>query len=290
MAKLKHWAQATRPKTLAASIAPVLLGGAMALADGHFRWHLVLVALICAVLIQIITNYINEIYDYKKGADTRDRIGPQRIVAAGIVTPRQMRNVAAVLVLITFLLGLILVAEGGWPILLAGVLALLFAWAYTGGPYPLAYLGVADIFVLIFFGLVAVCGTYYVTAGHLTREVIIAAMAPGLLSMNVLGVANIRDIETDRAAGKITLAVRLGPRWSRQLYTALTLLAFTVNGLLYGLSKDPWMLLPLAALGYAYRINRNLYRAQGRELIATLAATGKLLLLHSILMGVGFLL
>ena len=122
MAKLKHWAQATRPKTLAASIAPVVLGGAMAFADGHHRWHLVLVALICAVLIQIITNYINEIYDYRKGADTRDRIGPQRIVAAGIVTPRQMRNVSAVLVLITFLLGLILVAEGGWPILLAGLL------------------------------------------------------------------------------------------------------------------------------------------------------------------------
>jgi 1,4-dihydroxy-2-naphthoate octaprenyltransferase len=289
MATIAQWIQATRPKTLPAAVSPVLVGSAVAWADQCFRWHLTLVALVCAVLIQIVANFVNEVYDFNKGADTAERLGPLRMVAAGIIPPRRMRNAAILLALITFGLGMILVAAGGWLIFIVGILSLLFAWAYTGGPYPLAYLGIADIFVLIFFGLVAVSGTYYVQAGTLTPEAFIAGWAPGLLSMNILGAANIRDIQTDRKVNKITLAVRLGPRQSRFLYTTLTILVFLVNGILFHLNGRLPMLLPLVAIGYAALINRNLYRAQGRELNEVLASTGKLLLLHSFLMSVGFM-
>lgn len=289
MAKLKYWIQATRPKTLAAGLSPVLIGGAIAWADDCFQWYLVGMALLCALLIQIIANYVNELYDFRKGADTAERLGPLRMVAAGLIAPQQMRNAAILLALITFALGMLLVTVGGWPILIAGLLSLLFAWAYTGGPYPLAYLGIADIFVLIFFGIVAVSGTYYVQAGKLTLEVFVAGWAPGLFSMNILGVANIRDIPTDRKANKITLAVRLGPKLSRYLYSTLTLSAFSVNLLLYSINGRLLMLLPMVAILYAWTINNNLYRAEGRELNSVLASTGKLLLLHSLLVAGGFI-
>lgn len=172
------WMLAIRPKTLPAGAMPVVIGSALAAADGVFRPLPALVALICALGIQIATNFINEIYDFRKGADTAERLGPTRTVAAGIITEQTMTRVSISLGVSVFVLGLYLVAIGGWPILLIGVLSLLFAWAYTGGPFPIAYSGLGDVFVFIFFGLVAVGGTYYVQALSLPTAVLVAAAAP----------------------------------------------------------------------------------------------------------------
>ncbi|NTU54498.1 MAG: 1,4-dihydroxy-2-naphthoate polyprenyltransferase, partial [Chlorobiaceae bacterium] len=202
---LQAWMLAIRPKTLPAGAMPVVLGSALAFANGTFRVLPALVALICALGIQIATNFINEIYDFRKGADTAERLGPTRTVAAGIISERTMTRVSIGLGLSVFVLGLYLVAIGGWPILLVGVLSLLFAWAYTGGPFPIAYSGLGDVFVFIFFGLVAVGGTYYVQSLTLPFPVLIAAAAPGAFSVSILLVNNIRDIDTDRKVGKMTL-------------------------------------------------------------------------------------
>ncbi len=222
------WMLAIRPKTLPAGAVPVVLGSALAAADGQFRLLPALVALICALGIQVATNFINEIYDFRKGADTADRLGPTRTVAAGIISEKTMIKVSALLAGGVFFLGLYLVYTAGWPIFIIGVLSLLFAWAYTGGPYPIAYSGLGDLFVFIFFGLVAVGGTYYVQAHDLDFPVLLAAVAPGSFSVNILLVNNIRDITTDRKVGKMTLPARIGGEWARRLYIALTVLAYLV--------------------------------------------------------------
>ena len=171
---LQAWMLAIRPKTLPAGAVPVILGSALAATAGRFRMFPALVALICALGIQVATNFINEIYDFRKGADTAERLGPTRTVAAGIISEKTMIQVSVVLLGTVFLLGLYLVYTAGWPILLIGMLSLLFAWAYTGGPYPIAYSGLGDVFVFIFFGLVAVAGTYYVQALSLSFPVLLA--------------------------------------------------------------------------------------------------------------------
>lgn len=178
-ASLQAWMLAIRPKTLPAGAMPVVLGSALAAADGRFRPLPALVALICALGIQVATNFINEIYDFRKGADTAERLGPTRTVAAGLISEKKMITVSASLAGAVFLLGLYLVSIAGWPILVIGLLSLLFAWGYTGGPYPIAYSGLGDFFVFLFFGLVAVGGTYYVQAQTLTLPILLAAAAPG---------------------------------------------------------------------------------------------------------------
>jgi 1,4-dihydroxy-2-naphthoate octaprenyltransferase len=285
---IKHWIKATRPKTLPASIIPVAIGSAAAYSYGEFHWHLSVIALLCAIFIQIITNYLNEVYDYYRGADTEERKGPQRIVAAGIVSPKKMLFVSIFLIVITFLLGLILVGRGGLPILIIGILSLIFAYAYTGGPFPLAYNGLGDIFVLIFFGIIAVCGTFYVQTLTLTSEVFIASLGPGLLSMNLLGINNIRDIKTDIKAGKITLAVKLGEKKAKTMYFFVNFSAFLVPVALTIMTGSAAMLLPLAVLPYSIIICRKLRIYKDAELNKLLAATGKLLLLHGTLTVLGF--
>ena len=286
---LQAWMLAIRPKTLPAGAVPVILGSALAASAGQFRLLPALVALICALGIQVATNFINEIYDFRKGADTVERLGPTRTVAAGIISERIMIQVSVVLLGTVFLLGLYLVYTAGWPILLIGMLSLLFAWAYTGGPYPIAYSGLGDVFVFIFFGLVAVAGTYYVQALSLSFPVLVAAVAPGSFSVNILLVNNIRDIATDRKVGKMTLPARIGAEWARRLYIALTVMAYCVPAflLLYGYS--PWVLLSFLSLPLAFRMIKVLYASEGKELNNVLAGTGKLMTLHGILLSAGLL-
>ncbi len=286
----KYWLEATRPKTLPASIVPVAVGSAAAYYYGHFEWYLSIIAIVCAVLIQIITNFLNEVYDFHRGADTEKRTGPLRIVAAGIVSPRRMLIVSLVLIVITFLLGLILVQRAGLPILIVGLLSLLFAYAYTGGPYPLAYNGLGDIFVLIFFGIIAVCGTFYVQTLHLPYFVFMVSLPPGFLSMNILGVNNIRDILTDKPVGKITLAVKLGRKGSSILYLIINILAFFIPLILFFLLNSYWMMLPLLVFPYSLIISKQVFILQGKELNKLLAATSKILFLHGTLTIVGFIL
>jgi 1,4-dihydroxy-2-naphthoate octaprenyltransferase len=282
------WMLAIRPKTLPAGAMPVVIGSALAAADGVFRPLPALVALICALGIQIATNFINEIYDFRKGADTAERLGPTRTVAAGIISERTMTRVSITLGVSVFVLGLYLVAIGGWPILLIGVLSLLFAWAYTGGPFPIAYSGLGDVFVFIFFGLVAVGGTYYVQAFSLPMPVLVAAAAPGAFSVCILLVNNIRDIATDRKVGKMTLPARIGAPAARALYVALTVLAYAVPfWLVVRAGYSPWSLLSLVSLPLAVGMVRTLYASEGRALNAVLAGTGKVLTVHGVLFSVG---
>ena len=284
---LQAWTLAIRPKTLPAGAVPVVLGSALAAATGRFRLMPALVALICALGIQVATNFINEIYDFRKGADTAERLGPTRTVAAGIISEKTMIKVSATLLAGVFLLGLYLVYTAGWPIFVIGMLSLLFAWAYTGGPYPIAYSGLGDLFVFIFFGLVAVGGTYYVQAFNLTFPVLIAAVAPGSFSVNILLVNNIRDIATDRKVGKMTLPSRIGGEWARRLYIALTIVAYVVPAILWQDGYSPWCLLSLLTLPLAFRMIKVLYASEGKELNNVLAGTGKLMTLHGLLLSAG---
>jgi 1,4-dihydroxy-2-naphthoate octaprenyltransferase len=286
---LQAWLLAIRPKTLPAGAVPVILASALALADGVFRPLPALVALVCALGIQVATNFINEIYDFRKGADTAERLGPTRTVAAGIISEGTMIRASVLLMASVFLLGLYLVAIGGWPILLVGLLSLLFAWAYTGGPFPIAYSGLGDLFVFIFFGLVAVGGAYYVQALDLRWQVLVAAAAPGAFSVDILLVNNIRDIDTDRTVGKMTLPARIGAPAARMLYVALCMLAYVVPPFMAFSGYSPWCLLPLLSLPLAVGMVRRLYASSGRELNLVLAGTGKVMTVHGMLFSAGLI-
>ncbi len=286
----KIWIDALRPKTLPASVIPVFIGTAMAYYDGFYNPVVFILTLLCSLLIQVITNFVNEIYDFQKGADNPNRIGPRRAVAAGLISPARMKIVSGILVLLTFAIGLYLVFSGGGAFILTiGVISLVFAYIYTGGPYPLAYKGISDIFVLIFFGVIAVTGTYYLQTHRLIPEVLIASLAPGFLSMNILGVNNIRDIETDKLVGKITLAVRMGEKPAKIMYVIINLLAFVVPVILYFSLENRYFLMPLLVFPISLIICLNLFRSSGSKLNKILAQTGLLLILYGIANAISFI-
>jgi len=285
------WILASRPKTLPAASAPVMVGTALAVGDGVFRFGPALAALIAALLIQIGTNFANDVFDYQKGTDTQERTGPLRVTQAGLLTPRQVFLGMWVVFGLAFLIGLYLVAVGGWPILVIGVLSILSGIAYTGGPYPLGYHGLGDLFAFLFFGPVAVCGTYYVQALSLDWHVLLASIPMGLLTTAILVVNNYRDLPTDRKAGKRTLAVRLGPKGTRWEYVLLLEISFLVPVIIW--QRDggsPWMLLPLLTIPLAVRLIKDMYLKQGTALNETLAGTGKLELMYGICYALGYIL
>lgn len=284
------WLLAARPKTLPAAVGPILVGAALALADNVFQMGPAVAALLCALLLQIGSNFANDYFDFFKGADTHERMGPTRVTSAGLLTPNAMRWGMVVIFGAASLVGLYLIWEGGWPIFIAGVAALLAAIAYTGGPLPFGYYGLGDLFVFIFFGLVAVCGTYYIQAHTLPAAVVWAAMPPGLLITAILVVNNLRDLETDRRANKRTLAVRLGRQGTQIEYLLLLFVAYlTPVWLWLGVHKSPWVLLPWLSLPLALPLLRAVFTTQGKALNATLAGTARLSLLFSILFAIGVL-
>ncbi|HEY5658001.1 MAG TPA: 1,4-dihydroxy-2-naphthoate polyprenyltransferase, partial [Myxococcota bacterium] len=253
----RAWWSAARPRTLGVSVAPVLVGTAVAHAHGAARALPALAALLGALLIQIGTNLANDLFDAQKGADTDDRIGPPRAVQMGWLTPTQMRNGAALAFAAAAAVGIYLISVGGWPIALVGALSIAAGIAYTGGPWPLAYHGLGDAAVFLFFGVVAVCGTCWVQMLALPGDAIAASLALGALATAVLVVNNLRDVDTDRRAGKRTLAVRWGRRGARAEYAALLLLAYAVPLALWiGGSARAGVLLPLATLPLAARLAR----------------------------------
>ncbi|MBX3015312.1 MAG: 1,4-dihydroxy-2-naphthoate polyprenyltransferase [Caldilineaceae bacterium] len=284
------WLLAARPKTLPAAVGPILVGAALALADDRFELLPALAALLCALLLQIGSNFANDYFDFFKGADTNDRLGPTRATAAGLLTPNAMRWGMVVVFGAAVLVGLYLIWVGGWPILVAGLAALLAAIAYTGGPFPFGYYGLGDLFVFLFFGLVAVCGTYYVQAHTLPLAVILAAVPPGLLITAILVVNNLRDLETDRRANKRTLAVRLGRRGTQMEYSLLLLVAYLVPFWLWlVLAQSAWVLLPLLSLPAALPLLRAVFTTTGKPLNLTLAGTARLSLIFSLLWAAGFI-
>ena len=231
------WLAAARPKTLWAAVAPVLLGVGLALGDGAFHAGAALCALLGAVFIQIGTNYVNDAEDAVKGADTEARKGPMRAVATGLVTPQSMRIAAGVAFALAFASGAYLIARGGWPILALGLVCIASGVAYTAGKYALAYTGLADLFVLVFFGPVAVAGTYYVQALDLPGWVPIAGLGPGALATAILLANNVRDVHEDRAANKRTLVVRFGRGFGVKLYGFMVTLAVMVPAAMVWVSK-----------------------------------------------------
>lgn len=252
MTPLQIWLLASRPKTLPAAAAPVIVGTAVALSDGVFRLWPALAALLGALLIQIGTNFANDVFDFKKGADTQERLGPLRVTQAGLLSPKQVMVGMWLVFALAVMVGLYLVYVGGWPIVAIGILSIVSGIAYTGGPFPLGYNGLGDLFVFIFFGLVAVGGTYYVQAGSVGVASIWAAIPIGLLATAILIVNNLRDIETDRQAGKKTLAVRFGVKGAQTEYLLVVALAYLTPLIGWLVAAIPattlltWLSLPLA--------------------------------------------
>ncbi|MFP4501921.1 MAG: 1,4-dihydroxy-2-naphthoate polyprenyltransferase [Candidatus Hydrogenedentota bacterium] len=289
---LKVWLLAARPKTLPAAAAPVIMGVAMAGEAGALHVPSAVCALLGALLIQIGTNLANDYFDFVKGLDTPDRLGPTRATQAGLTTPGRMKAATIAVFSLAFVIGLYLVYRGGWPILLIGVLSILFGVLYTGGPAPLGYIGVADFFVLIFFGPVAVGGTYYVQALALPWHVVLAGFGPGFLSTAILTVNNLRDIDGDRRAGRKTLAVRFGKGFARGEYVCcVTAAAVLVPGaIVLALGAHYPLLLVLLTVIAAVPQVRRVYTLTGRPLNDVLAGTGKLTLLYSLLFSMGWLL
>jgi len=295
--RARAWMMAARPATLPAAVAPVLVGTAVAVHARHFRALPFLAALVAAVLIQIGTNFANDLFDYHKGADTTARLGPVRVTQSGLISARAVGYATTLTFGAAVLVGLYLVAIGGLPILLIGLASIAAAILYTGGPWPLGYHGLGDVFVFIFFGLIAVTGTYYVQAGavgrgpHVSGEAIAAAVPVGLLVTAILVVNNVRDIETDRAAGKRTLAVRLGRRASRVQYALLVATAYAVPLLLWLAHVTSWTFwLPWLTAPLAYQLIRTVStHADGPTLNRALKGTGRLNLLFGLLFAASLL-
>lgn len=285
------WLSATRPRTLPAAVAPVLVGSALAWRDGRFDGAAAGLCLLFALLVQIGTNFANDYYDFVKGADTAARVGPRRAVAAGLIAPATMKRAMILVFAAAFLSGLGLIAWGGPWLIAIGVASIVCGYAYTGGPYPLGYHGLGDLFVFVFFGLVAVGATYFVQAGHITAAVWLAAVPVGLLTANILVVNNYRDVETDAVAGKRTLVVRFGRGFARAQFGISLLVAALVPVVFAYRATSAWCLLPLALSPLAWSHLRRLRESKSpSELIALLGDTGKLLALYALLLSVGVIL
>jgi len=285
------WILAARPATLPAAAAPVVVASALAASAGVFRLDGFLVTLFAALMIQVGVNYANDLADAEHGADTGARIGPTRAVAAGLLSPAAMRRGTAAAFGAAALAGTYLVWLGGWVILVIGVLSILAALAYTAGPFPYGYHGLGEVFVFLFFGLAATAGTHWVYDRSAPAPVWWAGVVMGLLAAAILVANNVRDLETDRAAGKRTLAVLLGPRGGRWLYATLLLGAFLAIpvAVLTG-TFGRWMLLALAAVPYGVLLALTLFReTAGPPLVAVLKGTARIQLVVALLLAAGAL-
>jgi 1,4-dihydroxy-2-naphthoate polyprenyltransferase len=286
------WLVAARPRTLPAAISPVLVGTALAGSEDVFQPLAFIAALLGSVFIQIGTNLSNDYSDARRGADVEDRLGPVRVTASGLVAPRQVLMATWLAFGIAAAFGAYLIALVGWELLAIGAASILAGVLYTGGPRPYGYEGLGELFVFLFFGLVAVVGSYYVQTEDLRALAFEIAVPIGLLAASILMVNNVRDIDTDRRVGKHTLAVRLGRLGARRLYAATIVLAFLVTALLVATGEaSAWLLLSLAALPLAPALVRTVgTRVDGPSLNSALAGTGRLLAAYSLLLSAGLLL
>jgi 1,4-dihydroxy-2-naphthoate polyprenyltransferase len=289
---LRLWLMAARPRTLPAAIAPVLVGTAAAVeAADDIRWGAFVAALIGSSFIQIGTNLANDYSDAKRGADTEDRLGPVRVTSAGLVAPRRVLYATWLAFAVAVAAGIYLATVAGWVIIAVGAASIAAGVLYTGGPRPYGYAGMGELFVFLFFGLVAVNGSYFVQREELDWLPFLLSIPVGFLSTAILVVNNVRDIETDRRAGKRTLAVRLGRERARRLYAALVLGAFVALPLALLLGDGPgWALVALIAAPLAAAPLRAVAtRTDGPALNGALAGTGALLAVYSVLLAGGLL-
>lgn len=291
MGAARIWVMAARVRTLPAAVAPVLVGTSLALGAGHLDALAFVAALLGAVFIQVGTNLSNDYSDARRGADTEDRLGPVRVTAGGLVPPRQVLLATYVTFGLAVACGAYLVAVAGPELIAVGAASILAGVLYTGGPRPYGYEGLGEIFVFLFFGIVAVAGSYFVQVQRLPWEAFVCALPVGLLASAILVVNNVRDLETDRRAGKRTLAVRLGRDRTRTLYAAMITAAFIAAPLPWALgSMSAWLLLTWLAIPPAARlvgIVRS--RSDGPALNGALAGTGMVQLLFCLLFSAGIL-
>jgi len=279
------WIEAARPRTLPAAVAPVIVGTATA--EALILWRAG-AALVVALAVQVAVNYANDYFDGVRGIDTAERVGPRRAVAAGLITPAAMKGAIAVALGVAAVAGLGLAAAAGWELLVVGALAFVAALGYSGGPRPYASAGLGEVFVFVFFGLVATVGSAYVQVERITAEALLAAIPVGLLASAILMVNNLRDIGTDRLAGKRTLAVRLGATRSRAAFWLLIAGAFAMPGVIAAVTGSLWALLALGAVVLLPALRHHVRPgATSADLIAALGATGRLELVVAVLLAVG---
>jgi 1,4-dihydroxy-2-naphthoate polyprenyltransferase len=282
------WIIAARVRTLPAAAAPVVVGTGAAIGAGNFAFFPALAALVGALLLQIGANFANDLFDFLRGVDTAARVGPVRVTQAGLLTPRQVRAGMWTVFAVAALIGVYLIRVGGWPVVLIGLAAILAAIAYTGGPFPLGYHGLGEVFVFLFFGLAAVGGTYYVQAGTMRAAAWWASVPMGLLAVAIIVVNNLRDIATDRAAGKQTLAVRFGERGTETEYLTLVVVAYLVPVAMWATrAASVWVLLALLSLPLVPPLLRRLRGERGRALNGVLAGTARLELVYGLLFALG---
>lgn len=285
---VRAWVLAARPATLTAAFAPVAVGTACAWRVNAFRWDAALAALFGAFLIQIATNFANDMYDFQKGADTKERLGPVRAAQAGLLTVAQLRRGIVATFALALVVGLYLTWVAGPAVVVIGLSSIAAGLAYTGGPFPLAYNGLGDLFVMLFFGFVAVCGTAFVQALYVPEIAWLASVPIGALATAILAVNNVRDFEGDATAGKRTVVVRFGRQGGVREYALLLLIAYATPIVMLVLgSTSAWVCLPLLTVPWGLQLSRSVSRDKGTALNRTLAGTAKLLSVYGILFAIG---
>lgn len=291
ISKFESWVLASRPKTLLAAAVPVVIGTSIAVKEGKYDLLAAFTALLCSVLIQIGTNFVNDLYDHLAGSDTEKRVGPVRALATGLISVNEMKIGIIVTFGLAFIFGLYLVLISNWIMLVVGIISILAGYAYTAGPYPLAYNGLGDIFVFLFFGFVGTTGTYYVQSGEVSPLAFWASVPVGALVTNILVVNNYRDKEQDEQAGKHTLAVKFGKAFTRIQYIIFMLVSYAVPVVVYfTFHQKLIVLLPFLTLPLSVKLIRMIYTLEGQELNKTLELTAKLSLIYGVLFAIGILL
>lgn len=278
---------AIRPKTLSASIAPVLVGSAIAFNSSQFNLRIFFLTIFSAIFIQIGTNFANDVYDFINGADNDERVGPTRAVQANLISVNVMKYLTIIAFSLSVICGLPLVIKGGYPILLIGILSIISGYAYTGGPYPLGYNGWGDIFVFIFFGPIAVCGTFFLQLGYVSIESIISGIVMGCLSVTLLCINNIRDVDTDSNVGKRTIAVRFGVMFVKYLFISLFLICYLLLGYLSFnlnyINKNVFFLLLIITLPLCLKLNFDIFKLKLHSLNRLLSNVSVFIIVFSLL-------
>ena len=287
---MNNWILASRLKTLPAAISPVLVGVSLAIHDGEFKPFIAFMTLLAAVLIQIGANFANDVYDFLKGSDREDRLGPTRATQSGLILPENMKKGMCLVFAMAICVGFYLASIGGWPIVWIGLASIASAIAYTGGPYPLGYHGWGDVFVFIFFGIIAVPGTYYLQSGIVSYDSILLGIPLGALSTAILIVNNLRDADTDIKSDKRTLAVRLGKPFVKIEYIVMMVIAFATPIYILQFWDEFSLYIILFLLPISIQHIQSLYIKTGEALNEVLVDTAKFLFHFSLLLSIGLIL
>jgi len=280
------WLLAVRPRTLGASVIPVVVGLALAARRHPLDVPVAMATLLASLLLQVATNLANDYYDYLSGVDAHDRLGPTRVTHAGLIEPRVVRAALVVALLLAACIGGYLISVGGLPIAAVGITAMAAAVAYSAGPWPLSWYGLGDMLAFVYFGIVAVCGTLYLQQGGIDANAVLTSLPVACLVTAIIVVNNLRDIPTDMRSGKRTLAVRLGERGSRLEYAGLVAAAFLLLDVL-AVTSRPWVLLPMLTAPLAVAEVRGVWQRSGSALNMSLAGTARLHMLFGALLALG---